>query len=545
MSVVLVALVAVNALSVSVSVDGKPPVLGVDEEALVRITVVGPGPDMVDPPRVLASAGTFAEVTRTGPRAFLARYRLPMARFPQAAMLVAEIGAGSSLVRGFLALPLAASASPAFHTDPGAQVTMRVGDKPFGPQRADREGNVRVPVIVPPGVPTATARSVNRFGKATEQTVDLKIPSFRHMMIAAPQTMAAGDTVEVAVYGVTASGALAESRNLMLRSNGPKPHPLGGAAGEARFLVRAPSIITARALKLEAGLRGQETEAAFEVSLVPAAPARMGLEPDRRRLAIGVGSSMRVYLTAEDRFGNPTDARAAAVRVDGRDLGTRTDEDGRVMAVVNAPDTYDGRSRLQFEAALGGAYAEQTIPLANLPRAPRIGPDERTLFAITPRLGFVWNLRQPPGPAALIEVVGRHPRWPTWLGTGLAVGLLATEFVAQDPAGVARTEVRQVPVLALARVRRRVMPGLVVAAGIELGASFASARVHSFGSEVVGHAWGPAVALDAEVAAAVGPGLAVIGARYVHVRLGRLSSGDRLLGNSAGLIGDLGYRLAW
>jgi hypothetical protein len=36
-----------------------------------------------------------------------------------------------------------------------------------------------------------------------------------------------------------------------------------------------------------------------------------------------------------------------------------------------------------------------------------------------------------------------------------------------------------------------------------------------------------------------------VGARYMFVSIGRLSSGDRLLGNSAGLIVDLGYRLAW
>ena len=51
--------------------------------------------------------------------------------------------------------------------------------------------------------------------------------------------------------------------------------------------------------------------------------------------------------------------------------------------------------------------------------------------------------------------------------------------------------------------------------------------------------------LGAEIALALRPGRLVIGLRYLWIALGRTSQGDVIDGNSAGLIGDIGYRMTF
>jgi hypothetical protein len=64
-----------------------------------------------------------------------------------------------------------------------------------------------------------------------------------------------------------------------------------------------------------------------------------------------------------------------------------------------------------------------------------------------------------------------------------------------------------------------------------------------FGAD--GSAQAPAVGGGADVALTLKPGRLVFGLRYLWSRLGRTSQGDEIAGNSAGLIGDIGYRMTF
>jgi hypothetical protein len=158
---------------------------------------------------------------------------------------------------------------------------------------------------------------------------------------------------------------------------------------------------------------------------------------------------------------------------------------------------------------------------------------------------MLWTPHQPPGASVLLEALARGPGWPPWLVLGLAAGLFATEISAADWSGVSDVSVQQIPILILARYQRQAGQRLVVGADLGLGASWAQARVRSFGRSVPGQGFAPVGSLGGEAAVRLPPGQVVVGLRYVVVSIGRLSSGDRLLGNSGGLIADLGYRLAW
>jgi hypothetical protein len=281
-----------------------------------------------------------------------------------------------------------------------------------------------------------------------------------------------------------------------------------------------------------------------DLRVAPGPPARLRLRPDRARLPLGEGSQMRVYLSAEDVFGNPTDPAAATVLVDGVPLETRAAEDGRTMAVVPAPARYGGRDHLDLEAALGGAYATHRIPLANLPR-PALRADGPPRVTVTPRLGVVWSLRRDPGAALLLEVLGRRERWPSWLSAGVCVGLLSFDSTAADQLGISDITVMQLPVLALVRYQRRLAKRLLVGAGVGAGAVWTEARVTSFGRDVPGQRLAPAGEAGGELAMPLPVGQLVVGLRYLLIDVGRLSSGDELVGNTAGVVIDLGYRLAW
>ncbi|HXU80897.1 MAG TPA: hypothetical protein VN914_05840, partial [Polyangia bacterium] len=400
--------------------------------------------------------------------------------------------------------------------------------------------------VVPPGITFGLARSINEYGEATEQTVDLKIPPFRRVLISAPQTVPAGAPAEIAVYGVDGAGQALESRQLVATTSTGKAQPLGGQRGEARFLVWAPPLVSAGALHLEAAVRNdRDTATPLDIPVVPGPPAHLVLRPDRPRLAVGAGSTMQVFLSALDQFGNATDAGQAAVLVDGARVATRQTDDGRMVAVIPAPARYPGRDYLEIEAALGPTYTTQRMPLANLPGPTPAARGAYPRLTVTPRLGMVWSFRQPPGAAVMLEALARGQEWPERLLIGMAVGLLATDSDVSDGLGVSHLDLREIPVLALVRFQHRAAARLLVAATAGAGLTFAQGRVLSYDREISGQNLAPTVEGGLEAAARLVNGQVVVGARYMFVKVGRLSSGDRLLGNAAGLIVDVGYRLAW
>lgn len=525
-------------------------VLGVDQETEIKIVVTGVSMPL-DPPRMLCSTGRIEELTAVGPDAFVARYLLPTQRYPQAAIIVAEfLPQGRPALRGSLVLRLRAAASPGFRTDPGASVTLKIGDKEFGPQKAANDGMVRLPVVVPPGVGFGVARSVNEYGKATLQTIDLRIPAYRRVLLVAPETISAGAVVEASVYAVDPSGVPADNRTLVLRVSEGKAQPLGGPAGEMRFLLRAPPSVRAGPLRMTAMLRDQQTPTmSVDVPLVAAPAAKLVMTPDRSRLPIGAQSSMRVYIHAEDGFGNPIDAGPARVTVDGTITETRSSDDGRVMIMVPAPAEYDGRDRLDLEAALGRAYASQSISLAGVPvfraltKAAQL-PQSR--FTLTPRLGVAWNLIAPPGASALFEFIGRRRSWPASLSAGVATGYLVHSFTAENRMGLSNVTVHQVPVLAMVRARHRIHPLMALASTLGVGATWATTEIRTYPFSTFGNKVVPTGELAAEVETLLKrTHVLVTGVRYRLVSLGLVSSGDIIEGNVAGLIVDIGYRLSW
>ncbi len=145
-----------------------------------------------------------------------------------------------------------------FRTSSGASVTMRVGDRQFGPVAADRQGHVEIPIDVPPGVRHGQARATDRNGASRETDVDLQLPAFPRVALLAPDGMEAGSLSEVTVLAVDDTGAPAAADTLTLAASAGLAHPLGAAApGETRFLYEAPArLAETAAIKLTATAAG-------------------------------------------------------------------------------------------------------------------------------------------------------------------------------------------------------------------------------------------------------------------------------------------------
>jgi len=533
--------------AVTLTLADPSPVIGVTGETELRIEVTDPPESPMPLPRVLCSAGQVEDLGREGPLTFTARYILPSARFPQPAILVAEFAPATGLLRGWTPVPLRAAATPSLRTDPGAEVTLHVDDRDFGPQTAPADGLVHIPVVVPPGVEFATARSVNQHGKATEQPLDLRVPYSQRLLFAPPPSLVAGTVGEVAVYAVEPSGRPADASTLVMRARGAKVQPLGSLlAGEARFLVYAPTVLRHKALRIEAQLKGQSTTLiATSIHLVPARAAGLFLEPEAPRLARSGRTGIRVFLGAEDAYGNPVDAAHADVLVDGKNTTVRSSDQGEPMVFVSAPPG-SNRRKVTVEGLLDDGHAIRTIPIGVdrprlvLPTGPGLSPR----YTLTPRLGLLWNLGSEAGATFFVEGAAyRSTRYPDF-GVGLSLGVIRSWFEAESAGGITRTSLATLPVLFGLHQRFTAGRGfLALGAGGGFAIGFAS--MHSFGATVTGHGYGAALEASAETGFVVGNARLIFSLRYLAVYLAKLSSGDRISGNAAGTVADIGYRFVW
>lgn len=523
------------------------PVIGVTGETSLRIEVVGVPESPLPLPRVLASVGQIEDLGREGPTTFSARYVLPSARFPQPAILVAELATTRGRLRGWLPVRLSAAATPSLRTDPGAQVTLHVDDRDFGPQVAPPDGLVHIPVVVPPGVEFATARSVNQHGKSTDQVIDLRVPYSRRLLFVPPESLAAGEIGEVALYAVEASGRPASAQALVIRAPGSKVASLGSLApGEARFLISAPTILREKHLRIEAQLKGQSTtRIATTVPLLPARATALSLEPEAPRLTRDGRTPLRVFVNGEDAFGNPVDASRAHVLVEGKPAVVQASDSGSSMVVI-PPVTGPTRPEVTVEGVLDGAHAVRRVPVGarrGKPAEPTPAPPR---FTLTPSLGVLWNLGALAGGSFFVEAAAyRSSRVPS-VGVGLCAGVLASRFTAESAGGISVARTTTLPILV--EVHQRFFPRKTrafFAWGVGAGFASAFARLDAFDTTVRGHAFGAALEGKVESGFLLDDAHFVLGLRYLAVYLEALSSGDRLRGNTAGAVAEVGYRLIW
>ncbi|WP_328701069.1 hypothetical protein [Corallococcus silvisoli] len=165
------------------SLEPALPVKGRDTEATLtvrRLRPDGTPDDSGAPPVLRASTGQVEGLTHSGPGTYVARYVLPKTRLPEAAILVAlSAWPHPQSVHGAygrLLVPLAASVDLPGKSEPGAQVSLEVAGKRFGPVQVGTDGRFVLPLVVPPGYPMARGVVEDRAGNEERIAIDLQLP---------------------------------------------------------------------------------------------------------------------------------------------------------------------------------------------------------------------------------------------------------------------------------------------------------------------------------------------------------------------------------
>jgi hypothetical protein len=635
------------AVTVTLTLARSTLLSGVDQELAIAVDVTGPGAEHFMPVRALATVGTL-EMLRPGVLGhFTTRYLPPADRFPEVALLVVELSNGVTRAHATARVALEGSTVVPFHTVSGAAVTMRVGDRLFGPVIADRQGHVEIPIEVPPGVRKGQARAVDRNGAARETEVDLQLPSFPRVLLLAPAFFEVGAFAEVTAVAVNDDGTPAAADHLTLGASAGLTHAIdAGAAGEARFLFEAPRRVGSGAVALTVTVAGAlPGRADLAVPLHAGLAASLELVPAAARLVVGETAPVRVAITAQDQFGNPTAATGVGALIDGRPAPVEIAPDGAASLLIVPPATYEGRDTVEIDARLGEVTASedlhvtggaptrltlevgttrvvadgkqgavlrvQAVDKNGTPtmvrglswetpegrvrqvRVPRDGeylaeyvPDRTrdphretvgvmasrdlradgsvevlaapTRLVATARAGLFTNFGRGAGAAAFVEALAplRVPHLRVF--AGFAAGYLRSDIATTgvEKSGAAELETNQFPLLAVARAGISLPHHVEIAGDLDAGWAWAWTRLTSSRDGVTAASNGiPAVVVatadtvalggGAEIAYPLRPGRLAVGLRYLWINLGRTSQGDEIAGNSAGLIGDLGYKLTF
>lgn len=633
--------------TVEVTFDKPALTLGVDTGSTLRIAVRGAGSADARIGRVLATVGTVeAAIAVAGkPGTFAAVYRLPGDRFPQAALIVVEalLGNGRSVFGAARAL-LAAPTEIPLRTSPRADVTVSVAGRVFGPRRADAEGRVRLPLVVPPGVPSGLARASDRFGNLNETPVDLQPVDYPRTLVIAPGEGEVGTAAAVTVWGVTMGGDPAPAGEIDLRSSGGQVDRAGGdSGGAAMFTVTLPTAVGSGALALSGTVAGVVTGRPHALTVRPGPPAMLTISSSSRSLVVGSGATTTLTVGARDRFGNRAPALGAAITADGSPLAMETSDTSphTINARIAAPARWPGRHRILVAAVLGTLRAEASMELAGAAPArvafaehhrlrvlgdgqrsvdltlevsdhqgtPTAAPEltwtadggtiqslgstrygtylarfvpararrDHTVMvtatfapgqsvstrvaveavpapAAIARIGIVSNLGDLFGPAVFVEGLAPLPRLGRvgrLVSAGVSLGYLHGQIGtarAQVVPGV-HVDVDQVPLQAMARVRLPADLPVEFSLSGSAGVTFAATQIAaSEGADrTISRAGARGVVLGTGIDAALllHPGELVVGARYLRIELGPTSDGDRIRGNTAGLICDLGFKLGF
>ncbi len=101
----------------------------------------------------------------------------PTTRFPQTALLLFWIEEPDSPPEvASVRIPLVGRTILQVNTEPGAEVRVQVAKASFGPMRADRRGQVAIPIDVPPGILTAQVAAESH-DRLTTRAAPLHVPS--------------------------------------------------------------------------------------------------------------------------------------------------------------------------------------------------------------------------------------------------------------------------------------------------------------------------------------------------------------------------------
>lgn len=350
-------------------VTADPPriVLGRADGAELRVAA----PPEIEELSITASVGRVEGVRKLPGGGFVARYRPPAERVPQVAIVAAAAHTARGLEDGWIAIPLSGEGDARVPGVPGSEVTLRIGDRAFGPRKVGSDGVAMIPVIVPPGV---------REAHQGFRPIDLRVPETPLLHAIQDRTHIHADReeqVHVVAYLVAPHGAarrgdvpvLEPSRGTVAvteREAGAF-HVIWslppGLAGEERLSIRVPAAPISRAVLRVEGTVGP--------------PALIAVSFDRDALVAG-GDAAVVTARALDGGGNQVPAQLSLSARGALLSDVEERRPGELVARIAAGETLRAHEAVVVaSAAKAGIAGSRSLPLvAAEPAAARFEPTE-------------------------------------------------------------------------------------------------------------------------------------------------------------------------
>jgi hypothetical protein len=253
------------------------------------------------------------------------------------------------------------------------------------------------------------------------------------------------------------------------------------------------------------------------------------------------GTALRVQ--AVDKNGTPTMVPGLSWETpEGRVRAVRVPRDGEYLAEYVPDRTRDPHREVV------AVMASQTLRASG---GVEVLPAPVRLVA-TARVGLFTNLGHSAGPAAFVEALAPVHVPHVRVLAGFAAGYLHGDITAPgvEKSGIARLETNTFPLLAVVRAGISLPHLFELGGDVDAGWAWAWTRitdstVANMPAVVGATADTVALGAGAEIAYPLKPGRLAVGIRYLWVELGRTSQGYQIEGNSAGFIGDLGYKLTF
>jgi len=397
-----------TATAVTVAATPADLVLGNDLSSEVKFTLVGPSGQPLDGADVIvrASDGEVKALKAEAGGVFGARYTPRPVNFPHLALITAADARRPDSVYGFAVMRLSGKVEYPVTAPSGAQVTMTIAGRAFGPVTVGASGRAVVPIEVPPGVQKATVTTTPAGGAAADVEIDLGIPATKRVALFPTPAAVPGDqgtTIALRALVRTPSGEPDTAATVVFevtRGTAGVPRHVGDGVYEVEYGPAAepgPVDLTVR-------LEGEAVQIdAMTFQLHPAVPGRLVVTPDPPVLGSGA-TALSIVASPQAADGTPQPG-TKLVFVGG---GAKVDGDLEVGA--------DGTTRARFLTNPAGPIEILVRPevppggnpirhLVLLPGRDRLTNDGRSGTPIVVVATDAWG--QPvPGVAVSLDVVG-------------------------------------------------------------------------------------------------------------------------------------------
>ncbi len=324
--------------------------LGSQPEAQVVIA----GPEDLDALSLSVNHGSLGPARRVSPGRFVAIYRAPGQTFPRVAIIVAVGTSKGARIQAWTALPLWGSAEAVLQTLPNANVTVRIGDRTYGPLKADSKGVGKVAVVVPPGI---------RSGFYGPKVLDLGLPrvSLNHLVLDTAEVQSDREqAVTARFYSVTEDGKPRSGLALRARSTSGtltdfRPETPGVYVATWKVPASAPGEVE---LSAYAPADANSTTTA-RLRLVAGPPSRVVIVANPGQLVAGTTHQTRLTARVTDGRGYTSTAPVAFVSSLGVIGPSELDAENHWTVTLLAPRGFGGASSIKVRAEVPGVAPAQ------------------------------------------------------------------------------------------------------------------------------------------------------------------------------------------